>query len=137
MREGITKGGRNGWREGERNEGFFKGREGEDREGGMEGESEGERGRLLRREGGREEGRVLQSVGYMGGRMKIGMEGITEGVGRQAGYYKWREGGSEGGMDRGRENITNERIETVISAISNIYDVMAWYVVIGNPNKAG
>ena len=25
----------------------------------------------------------------------------------------------------GRENITNERIETVISAISNIYDVMA------------
>ena len=35
----------------------------------------------------------------------------------------WREGGSEG--EGGRENITNERIETVISAISNIYDVMA------------
>ena len=51
----------------------------------------------------------------------IGMEGITKGVWRQAGYYKWREGGSEGR----RENIANERIETVISAISNIYDVMA------------
>ena len=32
----------------------------------------------------------------------------------------WREGGREGGG----ENITNERIETVISAICNIYDVM-------------
>ena len=29
----------------------------------------------------------------MGGRMKIGMEGITKGVGRQAEYYKWRDGG--------------------------------------------
>ena len=51
--------------------------------------------------------------------MKIGMEGII----RQAGYYKWRDG--EGGSEGGRENITNERIETVISAMFNIHDVMA------------
>ena len=41
---------------------------------------------------------------------------------------------SEGGMEGWRETITNEIIETVISAI---YDVMARYVLIGNPNKAG
>ena len=28
--------------------------------------------------------------------MNIGMGCITKGVGRQAGYYKWRDGGSEG-----------------------------------------
>ena len=28
--------------------------------------------------------------------MKIGMDGITKGVGRQVGYSKWRDGGSEG-----------------------------------------
>ena len=32
----------------------------------------------------------------MGGRTKIGMEGITKRVGRQAGYYKSRDGGREG-----------------------------------------
>ena len=32
----------------------------------------------------------------MGGRIKIGMEGITKRVGRQAGYYKSRDGGREG-----------------------------------------
>ena len=32
----------------------------------------------------------------MGGRMKIVMEGNTNGVGRQAGYFKWRYGGREG-----------------------------------------
>ena len=83
--EGITKGGRNGWSEGDREELFFKGRE-----GGREGERE--RGREIGREGGRErgfitkggweEGTVLQRLGWMGGRMKIGMEGITKGVGR-------------------------------------------------------
>ena len=52
----------------------------------------------------------------MGGRIKIGMEGITKRVGRQAGYYKSRDGGREGGREGGMENITNERIETVISA---------------------
>ena len=31
--------------------------------------------------------------------MKIGMEGITKGVGRQAEYYKWRAGGREGGRE--------------------------------------
>ena len=36
----------------------------------------------------------------MGGRIKIGMEGITKRVGRQAGYYKSRDGGGrEGGRD--------------------------------------
>ena len=39
----------------------------------------------------------------MGGRIKIGMEGITKIAGRQAGYYKsrdgWREGVREGGRD--------------------------------------
>ena len=29
----------------------------------------------------------------MSGRMKIGMEGITKAVGRQAEYYTWRDGG--------------------------------------------
>ena len=29
----------------------------------------------------------------MGGRIKIGMEGITKIMGRQAGYYKSRDGG--------------------------------------------
>ena len=38
----------------------------------------------------------------MGGKMKIVMEGNTNGVGRQAGYYKWREGGREG-REGGRE----------------------------------
>ena len=53
----------------------------------------------------------------MGGRIKIGMEGITKRVGRQAGYYKSRDGGREGVREGGwMENITNERIETVISA---------------------
>ena len=56
----------------------------------------------------------------MGGRIKIGMEGITKRVGRQAGYYESRDGGREGvregGREGGMENITNERIETVISA---------------------
>ena len=42
MRECITKGGRNGWREGEKEEGYLKGRE-------------GERGVITK--GGREEGR--------------------------------------------------------------------------------
>ena len=92
VREGITKGGMNGWRDGGR---VFQ------RQGGREGEREGERGRLLQREGGREEGRVLQRVGWMGGRMKIGMERITKGVGRQAEYYKWRYGGREGGRGGG------------------------------------
>ena len=45
---------------------------------------------------------VLQRVGWMGGRMKIGMEGITKGVGRQAGYYKWRDGGRQGVREGGR-----------------------------------
>ena len=36
--------------------------------------------------------------------MKIGMEGITKGVGRQAGYYKRRDGGRDGGREGGREN---------------------------------
>ena len=35
----------------------------------------------------------------MGGRIKIGMEGITKRVGRQAGYYKSRDGGREGGRE--------------------------------------
>ena len=35
----------------------------------------------------------------MGGRITIGMEGITKRVGRQAGYYKSRAGGREGGRD--------------------------------------
>ena len=54
----------------------------------------------------------------MGGRIKIGMEGITKRVGRQAGYYKSRDGGREGVREEegGMENITNEIIETVISA---------------------
>ena len=53
----------------------------------------------------------------MGGRIKIGMEGITKRVGRKAGYYKSMDGGREGvGEGGGRENITNEIIETVISA---------------------
>ena len=52
----------------------------------------------------------------MGGRIKIGMEGVTKRVGRQAGYYKSRNGGREGVREGGMENITNERIETVISA---------------------
>ena len=46
--------------------------------------------------------------------MNIGMEGITKGVGRQAGHYKWRDGGRQGVREGGRENIKNERIETVI-----------------------
>ena len=54
----------------------------------------------------------------MGGRIKIGMEGITKRVGRA--------GGREGGM----ENITNERIETVISATC-VYLISMMY-----PNKA-
>ena len=58
----------------------------------------------------------------MGGRIKIGMEGITKILGRQAGYYKSRDGGREGGREGGMENITNERIS--YSCISNIYDVM-------------
>ena len=52
----------------------------------------------------------------MGGRIKIGMECITKRVGRQAGYNKSRDGGREGGREGGRGNITNEMIETVISA---------------------
>ena len=66
MREGITKRGRNGWRDGEREEGYFKGREGGrgGREvitkGGREvgeGGREGDRRRLLQRERGRKGGR--------------------------------------------------------------------------------
>ena len=49
--EGITMGGRNGLREGEREEGYFKGREGgREREGGYY------KGREAGREGGREGG---------------------------------------------------------------------------------
>ena len=33
--------------------------------------------------------------------MKIGMEGITKRVGRQAEYYKWRDGGQEGVREGG------------------------------------
>ena len=40
----------------------------------------------------------------MGGMIKIGMEGIRKRVGRQAGYYKSRDGGRrEGGREGGRE----------------------------------
>ena len=72
----------------------------------------------------------ITRVVYRGGRTKIGMEGITKRVGRQAGYCKSRDGGREGveGREGGVENITNERIENrYISyrCISNIYDVMA------------
>ena len=57
------------------------------------------------------------------------MEGITKRVGRHAGRVLqiegWRAGGSEGGREGGMENITNEIIETVISATGvYIYDVM-------------
>ena len=38
----------------------------------------------------------------MGGRIKIGMEGITKRVGTQAGYNKSRDGGREGGREGGR-----------------------------------
>ena len=34
--------------------------------------------------------------------MKIGMEAITKGVGRQAVYHKWRDGGREGVREGGR-----------------------------------
>ena len=39
----------------------------------------------------------------MGGRTKIGMEGITKRVGRQAWYYKSRDGGREGVREGGRD----------------------------------
>ena len=58
--------------------------------------------RLLQREGGREEGRVLQRVGWVGGRMKIGMEGITKGVGGRQGITNEGMEGVEGG---GKENL--------------------------------
>ena len=98
-RKGISKGGR-------------EGRGGREREGGREGG-----------EGGREGG------GRDGGR-DGGREGITKGrmdgwkdEDRDGRHYK---GSGEAGrvlqIEGGRDNITNERIETVISAISNIYD---------------
>ena len=144
MRECITKGGRNGWREGEREEGYFKGREGVGRERGIvrgllqregEGVKEGGRyGKEGRGEGGREKEVITKGGrGRKGGYYKGSIDGWKN-EDRDGSYYKgsgeagcvsqmegWRAGGSEGG----RENITNERIETVISAISNIYDVMA------------
>ena len=52
----------------------------------------------------------------MGGRIKIGMGGITKRVGRQAGYYKSMDGGREGVREGRVENITNGIIETVILA---------------------
>ena len=116
-REGISKG-EGEWRGGKeevrglykgREEGYFKGREGgREREGGYYK--------------GREKGRVLQ--------IKGGMDGWKD-EDRDGRYYKGSgETGSvlqmDGGSKGGRENITNERIETVISAISNYsYDVMA------------
>ena len=104
MREGITKGGRNGWREGERQDGYFKGREGgeREREGGRERERE--RGYY----NGREEGRVLQRVGWMGGWKDDDRDGR---------YYKGRGGGV-------REGGRILRIKTVISAISNRHIAM-------------
>ena len=44
----------------------------------------------------------------MGGRIKIGMEGITKRVGRQAGYYKSRDGGREGVREGGRDGEYRE-----------------------------
>ena len=92
------------------------------------------------REGrGRErEKEVITKGGRKGGYYKGSIGGWKD-EDRDGRYYKgsgeagrvlqmegWRAGGSEG-REGGRENITNERIETVISlsAISNSYDVMA------------
>ena len=47
----------------------------------------------------------------MGGRIKIGMEGITKRVGRQAGYYKSRDGGREGVREGGREGWIISRMK--------------------------
>ena len=49
----------------------------------------------------------------MGGMIKIGMEGITKRVGRQAGYYKSRDGGREGvrGREGGREGWRISRMK--------------------------
>ena len=44
----------------------------------------------------------------MGGRIKIGMEGITKRVWRQAVYYKSRDGGREGGREGGRDGEYHE-----------------------------
>ena len=44
----------------------------------------------------------------MGGRIKIGMEGITKRVGRQAGYYKSRDGGWEGVREGGSDGEYHE-----------------------------
>ena len=44
----------------------------------------------------------------MGGRIKIGMEDITKRVGRQAGYYKSRDGGREGVREGGRDGEYHE-----------------------------
>ena len=76
MREGITKGGRNGWSEGEREEVYFKGRE-----GGRERGREREGGYYKGREGGRE------------GITKGGMDGWKD-EDRDGRYYKgsWEAG---------------------------------------------
>ena len=107
--------GRKGGSEG----GYYKGRE-EWVEGGREGKGISSGGREGGTEGGREGGREREVI------TKGGREGITKGgmdgwkdEYRDGRYYKgsgeagrvgWMEGGSEGG----RENITNELIETVI-----------------------
>ena len=74
MRECITKGGRNGWREGEREEGYFKGREGErEREGGYyKGREAGREGGEGREGRGRDREKEVITKGGRGGR-----EGIT------------------------------------------------------------
>ena len=104
----------------EREEGYFKGRDGrrerereditkEGKEGGRNGITKG--GMVGWKDEDRY-GRYYKGSGEAG--MVLQMEG-------------WREGGCEGRREGegGRENITNEIIETVISDISNIYDVMA------------
>ena len=58
------------------------------------------------------------------------MEGITKRVGRQAGYYKSRDGGREGVREGGREGWRISRMKELkplyqlYRCISNIYDVM-------------
>ena len=91
----MSKGGREGGIEG----GYYKGREG-GREGGRE--------EVITKRG-REEWRVLQGqYRWVKGLLKIGMEGITKRVGRQAGYYKSRDGGREGMREGGRDGEYHE-----------------------------
>ena len=47
----------------------------------------------------------------MGGRIKIGMEGMTKRVGSQAWYYKSRDGGWEGVREGGREGWRISRMK--------------------------